>query len=297
MDYKKYFEDISIDISNAKNIQQALEMANLNYKVEAQNIYLKNGNIIPNKFANVLLDNNQVLGIVGKNYNITQNLDSFSFVDALISLSGLEFANAGALNDNNGAFILLKHKPVEMVNSMFNPYILITNNFDGSGAIGIEFTILRDLCDSVVLLTDKNIEWKFTLKHCKNAGKDFDVNNINNLLEKYIKFLEKTLNDLYNKKTTDDTFNKLLKELIPIDDKLSNILKLRYENMQKDILEIYNTLEIENNAYKIILAVAIYESHRIPLRDTGNNYIYMDRVRAGMELTNNMFKIIKRRIL
>ena len=67
--------------------------------------------------------------------------------------------------------------------------------------------------------------------------------------------------------------------------------------MQKDILEIYNTLEIENNAYKIILAIAIYESHRIPLRDTGNNYIYMDRVRAGMELTNNMFKIIKRRIL
>ena len=89
----------------------------------------------------------------------------------------------------------------------------------------------------------------------------------------------------------------ILDILIPIDSGKSNIVRARFSAMWQEIINIYNLLDMKDTPLKILVSVANYESHRIPLRDTGNSQIYIDRVFNGMCLTNDVFKIIKRRFM
>ena len=42
---------------------------------------MKGESEVPNRFATVRVDNNQVLGIVGNNYEVVQNIEGFEFID------------------------------------------------------------------------------------------------------------------------------------------------------------------------------------------------------------------------
>lgn len=291
-----YFENIGLDISKFNNIEEALKFSNLDYIVESQNIYLKNGNIISNKYANVRIDNNKVLGIVGKNYKIVQNIDGFDFINKLID-NGFNLVSAGLFDDGIGAFIILEYNSFKINEEDYHSFILVTNNFDGSGTIKVEFTPVRKDCKSVLLITDKNISTKVSIRHCKQNNEELlIVEDIIKELNKYTTFISKRLNNLNLKATSIDDLNNIIQELIPIDKKMSNILKSRAENTRNEIILYYNSLNLKDSAYKILLAVANYESHRIPLRDTGNDYIYIDRVINNMFLTNEAFKIINKRL-
>ena len=76
---------------------EAIEFAGLDYTVEKRPLYtLNNPDFLtgeersPNKlkvsnfFATVRSDTDQILGIVGKDYQIVQNKDAFSFFDAIV---------------------------------------------------------------------------------------------------------------------------------------------------------------------------------------------------------------------
>ena len=65
---------IGTDITAASNIKEALDLSLLNYQVEKRPIYLANGVQVPNQFATVKAGSSTVLGIVGKDYEIVQNL-------------------------------------------------------------------------------------------------------------------------------------------------------------------------------------------------------------------------------
>jgi hypothetical protein len=39
---------------------------------------------VPNHYATVRTGNDQVLGVVGKDYEIVQNVDAFTFFDAIV---------------------------------------------------------------------------------------------------------------------------------------------------------------------------------------------------------------------
>lgn len=291
-----YFENIGLNISKFNDIKEALKFSNLDYTVESQNIYLKNGNIIPNKYANVRTDNNSVLGIVGKNYKIVQNINGFNFINKLIE-NGFKLISAGPFDNGIGVFIILEYNSININNEDYHSFIMVTNNFDGSGTIKVEFTPVRKNCQSVLLLTDKNISTKISIKHCKQNNEELlIIDDIINELNKYINFLSKRLYNLNLKATSIDDLNKIINELIPINEKMSNILKLRAETTRDEIIAYYNSLNLEDTAYKILLAVANYESHRVPLRDTGNAYIYIDRVIDNMLLTNEAFRIINKRL-
>ena len=60
---------------------------------------------VPNYIANVRTDNNAVLGVVGKRYNIIQNTDAFSFIDGMVD-EGMKFTMANTSSDNKKTWIL-----------------------------------------------------------------------------------------------------------------------------------------------------------------------------------------------
>ena len=77
--------------------EEAIKFAELDYEVEKSPLFTKGTGIIentngiemidselevPNYFANIRTDNNTVLGVVGKDYQIVQNREAFSFFDS-----------------------------------------------------------------------------------------------------------------------------------------------------------------------------------------------------------------------
>lgn len=291
-----FFEALGIDISNLITTKEVLVNSGLDYKVVSENIYLHDLIQIQDKFANVRRDTNKILGIVGKNYNIVQNEDGFEFIDKLIDLD-FKFVSAGSYNDGAGAFIVLKRNPITIKNEEFNIMLLITNCFDGSGTIKIEFTPIRTICKSTLIIIDKSIDTKISIKHCSQSRDGMsEINKIIDSYERYEKYFRKLLNTLIETKITG--IEDIIKDIVPIDEKSSNIIIARTKAIQDDLIKIYNNCSITgDNVYRMLLSVANYESHRLPLRDTGNSQIYLDRVMSGMPFTNDAFKYLKRRFL
>src|SRR5690554_5132803 len=77
-----YFENVGKSVSELNNsVSDIVDKARLNWKVEKRPIYLSGEEEIPNRFATVREDTGEVLGIVGKQYEVVQNKEGFQFVD------------------------------------------------------------------------------------------------------------------------------------------------------------------------------------------------------------------------
>lgn len=103
---------------------EAIRYAGLDYKVEkrplftiANDAFINNllqeesipNILVPSYYANIRTDTQQVLGVVGKDYHIVQNLDAFSFFDSIVGNSDdIRYETAGALGRGERIFITAK---------------------------------------------------------------------------------------------------------------------------------------------------------------------------------------------
>lgn len=81
----------------------ALKIAKLDWTVEQFPVQA-NGMEIPNYFANIRSDTNQILGVVRSRYNVLQNADAFNFIDDIIENNSdveCKYETAGSLSSNN----------------------------------------------------------------------------------------------------------------------------------------------------------------------------------------------------
>ena len=103
---------------------EAIRFAGLDYKVEKRKLFTydnenQTGNPdtdiiipeieVPDYFATIRTDTEQVLGVVGKEYEVVQNEDAFSFFDAIVGGSeGIQYETAGVLGKGERIFITAK---------------------------------------------------------------------------------------------------------------------------------------------------------------------------------------------
>jgi hypothetical protein len=101
---------------------EAIQYAGLDYIVEKRPLFtydtenhIRNTDIIipeievPNYFATIRADTEQVLGVVGNDYEIVQNRDAFQFFDAIVGGGeGILYETAGALGNGERIFITAK---------------------------------------------------------------------------------------------------------------------------------------------------------------------------------------------
>ena len=95
---------------------EAIQYAGLDYIVEKRPLYtLDNYNFlgdtdliipeirVPNFFATVRGDTEQILGVVGNDYEVVQNRDAFTFFDAIVGgCEGILYETCGALGNGYG---------------------------------------------------------------------------------------------------------------------------------------------------------------------------------------------------
>lgn len=168
---------------------------------------------VSNYFATLRTDNNCVLGVVGKDYEIVQNRDAFSFFDSIVGGDGIQYETAGALGNGERIFITAKLPDYIRVgdDDLIEKYLFLTTSHDGSGSITAAFTPVRIVCANTLNAAMHNKSNTIRIRHTANAKARLEqahkVMGISNRLSH-------ELQDIFNHWTKVRITDKQVKELI-----------------------------------------------------------------------------------
>lgn len=216
---------------------EALKFAGLDYEVVKQDIYTTGYNTdgqpmdfshrIKSHHATMRPDTGDVLGIVGKDYEIIQNRDAFSFFDAIVGGDGIQYETAGALGKGERIFITAKLPSYIKVgkDDLIEQYLFLTTSHDGYGSITAAFTPVRIVCNNTLNAALRNQTNSIKIRHTANAKDRLEqahkVMGISNQLSGQ---LEEIFNNWTRVKITDPELQQLIQlAMVPNKEVLYNI--------------------------------------------------------------------------
>ncbi|RYE13038.1 MAG: DUF945 domain-containing protein [Sphingobacteriales bacterium] len=157
---------------------QAIQQAGLDYTVEKRPLFTDGGEAeklidVPNYFATARTDTQQILGVVGNDYEVVQNRDAFTFFDAIVGGGdGIFYEAAGALGNGERIFITAKlpgYIRIGHTNDVIEKYIFLTTSHDGYGSITAAFTPIRIVCNNTLNAALNNMSNCVKIRHTQSA--------------------------------------------------------------------------------------------------------------------------------
>jgi phage/plasmid-like protein (TIGR03299 family) len=165
---------------------EAIQQAGLDYIVEKRPLFTYDTNNhvwgnpdtipeieVPNFFATVRADTEQVLGIVGNDYEVVQNRDAFLFFDAIVGGGdGILYETAGSLGNGERVFITAKLPDYIRVGrkDWIEQYLFLATSHDGLGSITAAFTPIRIVCNNTLNAALQNHSGAIKIRHTASAN-------------------------------------------------------------------------------------------------------------------------------
>jgi len=182
---------------------------------------------VPNYFATIRTDNENVLGVVGKDYEVVQNIDAFSFFDAIVGGDGIQYETAGALGKGERTFITAKLPNYIKVGNddLIEQYLFLTTSHDGGGSITAAFTPVRIVCNNTLNAALRNHSNAFKIRHTANAKERLEeAHKLMGITNQLSNELEGIFNRWAKVRITDPEVKRLIQmALVPNKEVLQNI--------------------------------------------------------------------------
>jgi phage/plasmid-like protein (TIGR03299 family) len=229
---------------------EAIKHAGLDYSVEKRKLFTfdnenQNGNPdsdiiipeveVPNFFATMRTDTDQVLGVVGKDYEIVQNVDAFNFFDAIVGGDGIQYETAGALGKGERIFITAKLPGYIRVgnNDMTEKYLFLTTSHDGFGSITAAFTPIRIVCNNTLNAALRNCTGSIKIRHTANAKDRLsEAHRVMGISNKLSDELEGIFNQWAKTRITDQQVQRLIQlAMVPNKEVLQNIQDAKFDEL------------------------------------------------------------------
>ncbi|NHA03316.1 DUF945 domain-containing protein [Mucilaginibacter sp. HC2] len=191
---------------------------------------------VPNYFATIRTDTEQVLGVVGKDYEIVQNVNAFGFFDAIVGGGdGVLYETAGALGKGERIFITAKLPGYIRVgkDDFIDKYLFLTTSHDGFGSITAAFTPVRIVCNNTLNAAMRNHTGAIKIRHTASAN---DRLNEAHKLMGISNTLADELQEVFNRwskvRITDKELKKLIQvAMVPNREVLNNLLAGREDEL------------------------------------------------------------------
>ncbi|RYE52311.1 MAG: DUF945 domain-containing protein [Sphingobacteriales bacterium] len=249
---------------------EAIKFAGLDYTVEKRPIFtldeankqrfndpdlegyfetVEDGIVVPGHFANVRIDTDEVLGVVGKDYHIIQNVDAFTFFDSIVGGGdGIKYETAGALGKGERIFITAKMPDYIRVgrNDCIEKYLFLTTSHDGYGSITAAFTPVRIVCQNTLNAALRHHTNCIKIRHTASAVDRLkQAHQLMGITNSLANELEQVFNNWARIKTTDASLKKLVQHaMAPNKETLQALLtgnhdefSTAYKNMVDNIIE------------------------------------------------------------
>jgi len=229
-------------VSDYPTSAEAIKYAGLDYVVEKRPLFTydtenQNGDPesdiiipeieVPGYFATVRTDLDTVLGVVGRDYEVVQNRDAFSFFDSIVGGDGIQYETAGALGNGERIFITAKLPSYIKVgrDDLINKYLFLTTSHDGSGSITAAFTPVRIVCANTLAAALRNHKNAIRIRHTANAKERLEqAHKVLGIANTLSDEMEAIFNRWAKVRITDQEVQKLIQlAMIPNKEVLQNI--------------------------------------------------------------------------
>jgi len=217
---------------------EALRFAGLDYEVVKEDLYTTSFNDagqamdftkrVKSHFATIRKDTGDILGVVGKDYEIVQNLEAFSFFDAIVGGEGIQYETAGALGKGERIFITAKLPQYIKVGreDLIEQYLFLTTSHDGFGSITAAFTPIRVVCRNTLNAALKNHSNSIKIRHTVNAKERLEqAHKLMGITNTLSAELESIFNRWSKVRITDPEVKKLIQQAMCPNKEVYNNLK------------------------------------------------------------------------
>lgn len=174
----KPWHDVGHVIENAPTIEEGIKLAGLDWNVRLENLYLNDGREVANK-ATIRESDNSILGVVGNNYSVLQNIEAFSWFNPLLESGLCKLESAGSLFEGKRLWILAKltTKQISITdNDIIDKYILLSNSHDSTMSVRVGFTPIRVVCNNTLTMAKNSKESSLLrIKHTKNLNINLEM--------------------------------------------------------------------------------------------------------------------------
>jgi len=207
-------------VSEYPTSREAIAFAGLDYTVIKAPLFAKAGDplvsfAVPDQYATLRTDTHAVFGVVGKDYQIVQNTDAFSFFDAIVGGGdGILYETAGAIGNGERIFITAKLPGYIRVGSgddVTEKYIFLTTSHDGSGSITAAFTPIRVVCQNTLNAALRSMQNVVRIRHTAGAKERLEqAHKVMGLADTLGSQLEGIFNGWANARIEDKQVKKLI---------------------------------------------------------------------------------------
>lgn len=156
-------------VAHALTSDEALVAAGLDWQVQREPIFTREGNQVSDWVLNRRNRDGQVLGVVGEKYQIVQNDEAFQWVDELVG-EAVRFETAGALAQ--GKRVWMTARLLEEHTILGDPavvYLTFTNGHDGRHAVQVVASPVRVVCQNTLNLATATALRSWSVNHSRNV--------------------------------------------------------------------------------------------------------------------------------
>lgn len=220
---EKPWHGLGTQVEEAPTSADALRLAGLDWTVQRKPIQVCGGRKVDNFFANVRSSDGAVLGVVSDRYQVVQNAEAFAFTDALIGGEGqVHYETAGSLMGGRKIWLLAKLPDTEIVGDKTEPYLCFSNTHDGSGAIRVCMTPIRVVCNNTLNIALNGAKRAWSVRHTGDIqAKLQEARMCLDMANKYMDKLAVYADQMANKTVTDEQIAKILDEMFPATEDMS----------------------------------------------------------------------------
>lgn len=118
-----------------------------------------------------------VLGIVGDQYEVLQNREAFDFFDILLNESGGKLQTAGAIGKGEKVWMLAKLPEVfyPLAGDAVEQFILGTTSHDGTMKTEVRFTPIRVVCQNTFNMALQGSRGVISIRHTTNMRQKLEM--------------------------------------------------------------------------------------------------------------------------
>lgn len=248
-----------------------LRVAQLDWEVERQPIFLANGIEVPDKAAIVRLTDSKPLGVIGNRYVPAQNVEVLTFLDELIGEGQATYDSAWSLR--GGKTVAVSAELTNRINigegEDVRTFLTASTSHDGNGQIRFTVSPVRVVCMNTLAMATARAKFTWTRKHTTNALSRENMSIVRDALGiagAYQEWLEETAAELLALECSGNRFEQLARQLLLPDEAIWEAeLEGQQAKRVEDLITLWSTsanLEnIRNTRWGALNAVAEYADH------------------------------------
>jgi phage/plasmid-like protein (TIGR03299 family) len=229
-----------IELNHPKTARDAIKKAGLDYTVVKKPLEVETG-LSQDTYVTVRTDTDEVLGFVNSSYEPIQNIDAFTFFDALVAEDKAIYETAGVLGKGERIWILAKLPGCITVhgNDVVNKYLLLINSHDGSLHFRMKHTPIRVVCNNT-LTSALQGAGEVQFNHTPDAVSDLEqAVKILELSDPLYEQLEVIFNGMAAKKISDEQLQEYVQAIIPDNEDALN--DARTENIRNSVFQLHES--------------------------------------------------------